>query len=119
MLLACAAAAVGGCAGTARGRVEVARAEHGIASAEEAGARKDVLAASHLAIARRQLARARMLAEAGDAQGAEVWAKRALADAELARMLAIEAATRAAAERAEEEANDLSRRLSEPVRRTP
>jgi len=65
-----------------------------------------------LALAERELGRARILAEAGDVAGARGWARRAAADADVARMLAIGASVRAAARRSEDDAEAIDRDLS-------
>jgi hypothetical protein len=112
LLLAVLALALGACAGTPE--VEVIRAERGVFAATEAGAREDARAALSLMLAERELGRARVLAEAHDVEGALAWARRAQADADVARLYAIEALTRGAAERTEDAARGLSRALDAP-----
>jgi hypothetical protein len=87
-------------------------AEASIRETTEAGGREDPAAAAYLALAERELARARMLAGAGDGAGARGWARRAAADADVARMLAIGASVRASARRSEDDAEAIFRELS-------
>src|SRR5579871_6747946 len=73
-------------------------AEALLRDAREAGGREDPSAAYYLELAERELARARALA-AHDPEGAASWARRADADADVARMLALEVAVRRSAQR--------------------
>jgi hypothetical protein len=81
--------------------------------AAEAGGREDPGAAYYLSLADRELSRARMLVEVRDAEGAWSWARRAAADADVARLLAYEASVRAAALRTEADADAIERRIEE------
>lgn len=76
-----------------------------------AGGLEEPSAAYYLSLAKRELARARVLSRAGDVEGAHSWARRAAADADVARMLAVEATLRGAARRTEDDAEALSREL--------
>lgn len=87
-------------------------AEALIRETDDMGGREDPAAARYLALAERELGRARILAEAGDVAGARGWARRAAADADVARMLAIGASVRAAARRSEDDAEAIDRDLS-------
>ena len=110
--LALTAVALGACAPVVRaGAAEVERAARGVEAAEEAGAREVPGAGEYLGLAEHALARAEVELRVMDAAGARGWAGRAWADAELARVLAVEAATRAAAQHTEEEAEAISRAL--------
>ncbi|MFT3768688.1 MAG: hypothetical protein QM820_24845 [Minicystis sp.] len=82
-----------------------------VREAGEAGGSADPTASYYLALAQRALTRAEVLARVGDAVGAESWARRARADAEVARLLAIEAAVRQAAQRTEDHAAALYQKL--------
>lgn len=82
-----------------------------VREAGEAGGREDPAALYYLEQADRALGRARALVAARDPEGARSWARRAEADADVARMLAVEAAARAAALRTEEHAAALFRAL--------
>lgn len=111
LLAAFTLAAVGpGCVPLDAGPARAAEAL--IRETTEAGGREDPAAAWYLARAEQELARAKMLAGAGDAAGARGWARRAAADADVARMLAIGAATRASARRTEDDAEAIFRDLS-------
>jgi hypothetical protein len=85
-----------------------------VREAGEAGGREDPAALYYLDLADRELLRARVLVEARDPEGARRWARRAEADADVARLLAVEAAARAAALRTEEHAAALFRTLEAP-----
>lgn len=99
---------------------EADRAASAIGEAGAAGGREDPGAAHYLALAERELARTRLLLRVGDAQGARSWARRALADADVARMLSLEATVRAAAQRTEQDAQALSLELDGvPAARRP
>jgi len=80
-------------------------------AADEAGAREVPEAGGYLELAERELARAQGQLLSHDAEGARGWARRAWADAEVARILAVEVATRAAAKYTQEEAEAVSRAL--------
>lgn len=111
ILITVVAGALGACGGAAQGTVEVARAAGAMGAAREAGASQVPQAAGALDLAERELRRARAQLEVGDVEGARTWAARARADAGLSRMLAIEAATRGAAQRSEASALSLSQAL--------
>jgi len=111
LLLTLASAAPAACGGVERAPAEVAGAVREVSAAGEAGAREDPRASYFLELARRELYRARVQARVGDAEGARGWAARAGADAEVARMMAIETATRGAAQRTEDQAEELSRAI--------
>lgn len=107
-----AAFALGACAPVvATGAAEVERAARGVQAADEAGAREVPEAGGYLGLAEHELARAEIELRVRDAAGAKGWARRAWADAEVARILAVERATRAAAQHTEEEAEAISRAL--------
>src|SRR5262245_57013165 len=110
-LAACAAAAALASCLPSPAVPDATRAGAFIREAGEAGGREDPGAAYYLALADRELARALVLIRVHDAEGARSWARRAAADADVARMLAIEAATRRAAERTEADADALAREL--------
>jgi hypothetical protein len=111
-LLLPAVAALGACARTAGIEgAEVARATQGVRAAYEAGASEAPRPGVYLGLAERELARALGQLRVHDAGGARGWARRAWADAEIARLLAIEAATRGAAQHTEDEAEAISRSL--------
>jgi hypothetical protein len=119
-LITVAVAALEACGGAAQDMVEVTRAAAAVRAAGEAGARDAPRAASSLELAEHELRRARTQLGVGDVAGARSFADRACADAELARMLAIEAATRDAAQRSEDFAQDLSRALdAKSAKRAP
>lgn len=101
---------VGACAPSAA-TPDIRVADALIRESIEAGGREDPNAAYYLALAERELARARILAGAHDAEGAKSFARRARADAEIARLCAIEAAARDAARRTEADAMEIERRL--------
>ncbi|APR80636.1 Hypothetical protein A7982_05983 [Minicystis rosea] len=82
-----------------------------VREAGESGGREDPAAAYYLALAERELARAEVQARVRDREGARSWARRARADAEMARLLAVEAAVRGAAQRAEDHAEALYREI--------
>ncbi len=105
------ASAAGGCVGGPRGAAEVGRAGREVRAAEEAGAREEPRASYFLELAEHELRRARGQLDAGDVGARGAWAARAEADAEVAAMTAIEAATRGAAQRTEAEAEALARGL--------
>jgi hypothetical protein len=111
LLLTVAAVGPGGCGGAQRGTAEVARAAGEVIAAGESGARADGAAALYLELAERELAEARLKLRVGDGEGARVWANRAGADAGLSRSMAVEAATRGAALRSEDDAEAISREL--------
>ena len=90
---------------------EVARATRGVRAAYEAGANEAPHARYYLGLADRELERSLHQLRARDAGGSRGWARRAWADAELARMLAVEAETRGAAQHTEDEAEAISRAL--------
>jgi hypothetical protein len=90
---------------------ETRPAEARIREAAEAGGREDPVAAEYLALAERELARAQLLSRVRDAEGARSWARRAAADADVARLLALEVALRDAARRTEADAEALYRKL--------
>jgi hypothetical protein len=100
-----------GACGPAAGleRDEVARATLSVHAADEAGAREAPEAGYYLGIAERELDRALGQLRVHDAQGARGWARRAWADAEVARLLSIEAATRGAAQHTEDDAERILR----------
>ena len=104
------AALSGGCVQSARAP-ELGRAEAAVASAEEMVAPEDPGAAYYLDLASRELARGRALQGLHDVEGARGWARRAQADADVARMLAVEAVTRGAAQRTEDDAMALERAI--------
>jgi hypothetical protein len=79
--------------------------------AAAAGGREDPVAAHYLDLAERELARARTLLRVRDAEGARSWARRAAADADVARLLAVEIAVREAAKRAEADAQVIFEKL--------
>ncbi len=107
------APALGACGGAAQGTAPVVRVADEVRAANEAGAHEDPRAAGSLDLAEGELSRARVELGAGDVAGARAWAERARADAGLSRMLAIEAATRGAAQRSEDDALALSRALDD------
>jgi hypothetical protein len=90
---------------------EVARATRGVRAAYEAGAYEAPGPGFYLELAESELDRAVGQLRVRDAAGARGWARRAWADAEVARLLAIEAATRGAAQHTEDEAEAISRAL--------
>lgn len=90
---------------------DVAIADALIRESVEAGGREDPSAAYYLELAERELARARLLVRAHDAEGARSFARLARADAEVARLCAIEAAALDAARRTEADAMELERRI--------
>lgn len=96
-----------GCGGAAAPNARVASTAGAITAAEEIGATTDPQAALHLRLAREQRQRAVELIERGDNADASWWLARAQADAELAISLAREAQTRAAAEQALSQIEDL------------
>jgi hypothetical protein len=103
---------LGACAPAAGiGAAEVDRAARGVHAADEAGAREVPQAGGYLELAERELARAEGQLLGRDADGARGWARRAWADAEVARILAVEVATRAAAQYTQAEAEAVSRAL--------
>ncbi len=104
------AAALGACCGSVE-VVAVTQAGREVLAAVEAGARADSEAAYYLALAEGELARASVQLRVGDAAGARGLAARAGADAGVARMLAVEAATRGAALRSEDQAEAIWRAL--------
>jgi hypothetical protein len=110
---ACAAASLAASCLPAPTVPEATRAEALIQEACQAGGREDPGAAYYLALAERELARARLLVRVRDAAGARGWARRAAADGDVARMLALEVAVRGAAARTEADASALSRALDE------
>ena len=85
-------------------------AETLLRDAREAGGRDDPNASYYLELAERELSRARMLA-AHDPEGAASWARRADADADVARMLAVEAAVRRSAQWTIAQANVLFQQI--------
>jgi hypothetical protein len=97
---------------------EVDGAVRGVRAADEAGAREDPQAGYYLGLAERELGRAVGQLRVRDAGGARGWARRAWADAEVARMLAIEAETRGAAQRTEADADAISRAIDASGRGT-
>src|SRR5215468_830114 len=99
-----AAVAAAACGGVEYRSGDVVQAARGVGAAAEAGAREDPRAAYYLELAERELLRADLQGRVGDEEGARGWANRAAADAEVARLLAIEAATRGAAQRTEDQA---------------
>jgi hypothetical protein len=111
VLVTVAVASTAACGGTGRRSVDVVQAARRVHAAGEAGAREDPRAAYYLELAERELRRAELQARVGDDEGALGWAGRAGADAEVARLLAIEAATRGAAQRTEDQADAVSRAL--------
>ena len=84
-----------------------------------AGGREDPSASYYLALAERELARARVLFDARDAEGARGWARRARADADVARLCAIEIAVRASAQRTEADAAAIERRIEAQIEGRP
>jgi hypothetical protein len=108
VIVSTAASVSAACGGVERGPAEVAGATRTLSAAEEAGAPEDPRAGYFLDLARRELYRARVQARLGDGEGARAWADRATADADVARMMAIEAATREAARRTEADAEAIS-----------
>jgi hypothetical protein len=86
---------------------ELGRADAAVRGAEEIAAPEDPGAVYYLELASRELARGQRLARLHDVEGARGWARRAEADADVARMLAIEAAARSAAQRTEDDAMTL------------
>jgi hypothetical protein len=113
------AVSLGGCALGPRLVPEADRAAAAVDGAVDVGSREDPGAAYYLSLAERELGRTRLLLRVGDAQGARSWARRALADADVARLLAIEVAVRTAAQRTEAEAEALSRELDGAPGRGP
>jgi hypothetical protein len=111
VLVTAATASAAACGGAEPRSVDVVQAARRVSAAGEAGAREDPRAAWYLDLAERELRRAEIQAGVSDEEGARGWAARAGADAEVARLLAIEAATRGAAQRTEEQAETLSRAL--------
>jgi Domain of unknown function (DUF4398) len=99
-----------GCVETARAP-ELGRAEAALYSAQEIAAPEDPEAAYYLDLASRELARGRALERIRDVEGARGWAQRAQADADVARMLAVEATARSAAQRTEDDAMALERAI--------
>lgn len=111
LILASASVSLGACAVSPRLVPEADRAAAAVHAAAEVGAREDPGAVYYLALAERELARSRLLLRVGDAQGAQSWALRAVADADVARLLAVEVAVRAVAQRTEADAQALSLEL--------
>jgi hypothetical protein len=105
------AASSSGCAIAPRLVPEADSAAAAVDGAVEVGGREDPGAVYYLALAERELGRTRVLLRVGDLQGARSWARRALADAEVARLLAVEVSVRAAARRTEADVEALSREL--------
>jgi hypothetical protein len=102
-----------GCVPAARAP-ELGRAEAAVGDAEGMAAPEDLGAQYYLGLARRELVRARALLRIHDVEGGRGWARRAQADADVARMLAVEAAARDAARRTEDDATLLERALDAP-----
>jgi hypothetical protein len=99
-----------GCVEIARAP-ELGRAEADLESAKELALPEDPAAEYYLGLASRELARGRALERVHDLEGARGWARRAQADADVARMLAVEAAARGAAQRTEDDAMTLERAI--------
>jgi hypothetical protein len=99
-----------GCVETVRAP-DLGRAEAALDGAQEMAAPEDPGAAYYLDLASRELARGRALERIRDVEGARGWARRAQADADVARMLAVEAATRSAAQRTEDDARAIARAI--------
>ena len=108
VVLAAAALAAGsiGCISSAA-PPEVARADGAIAHAVEVGAEHDRAALPYLTHARENLARARRWHDLGDEENARRWSLRALADAEVALVVAQETKARDAAQRSLDHASQL------------
>jgi hypothetical protein len=104
------AALSAGCVQRARAP-ELGSAQAALSGAQEIVAPEDPGAAYYLTLASRELARGRALQGIHDVEGARGWARRAQADADVARMLAVEAATRGAAQRTEDDAMALERAI--------
>jgi hypothetical protein len=113
LLLAVLTAALGACGAgpSANAVAAVDRASRSVQAADEAGARADAMAGDYLERAERELHRAGVQLRAGDPEGAQSFGDRAGADAAVARMLAILAAARDAAQRSDDDAEALSRAL--------
>jgi hypothetical protein len=94
---------------------DLGRAEALIQECVAAGGREDPSASYYLALAERELARARALFGVHDAEGARGWARRARADAEVARLCAIEVAVRESARRTEADAAAIERRIEAQI----
>ncbi|MBI2396122.1 MAG: DUF4398 domain-containing protein [Deltaproteobacteria bacterium] len=106
-----AGAVVAGCGGAAAPNARVASTTGAITAAEEIGAKNDPQAALHLRMAQEQRQRAVELMARGKNAEASWMLARAQADAELAIALAREAQTRAAAEQAISQIEDLKSQL--------
>jgi hypothetical protein len=111
LALTLASATAGGCGGVPQGAADVDQAARELHAAEEAGAREDAQASYYLDLGERELRHARGQLGVGDVEGARSWAARAGADAQLAAMMAIEEATRGAAQRSADEAEAIARGL--------
>jgi hypothetical protein len=106
------AALSAGCVQSARAP-ELGGAEAALGSAQEIVVPEDPGAAYYLTLASRELARARALQGLHDVDGTRGWARRAQADADVARMRGVEAATRAAAQRTEDDAMAIERAIED------
>jgi hypothetical protein len=113
LLIGAAAALVASCAPPPP-LLDARAAEARIREAAAAGGREDPAASHYLALAERELSRAEILWRVRDAEGARSWARRAAADADVARLLALEVALRDAARRTEADAEALYRKLERP-----
>jgi hypothetical protein len=106
--------ALGGCVGAPPRPPEFALAAGTIHEAQAAGAGLDSRASRYLACADDELARSRAELERGHLIGARSWAMQAAADAEVARMMALELSARREARRAWAEVMRLEDKLEEP-----
>lgn len=103
--------ALGGCAAAPPRPPEVAAAGETILAAEVAGARQDLSASLYLSRAGDEMRLARVALGRGDVVATRAWAMQSHADAEVARLMALEIQARRAAQRGWDEVRRLEDQL--------